>query len=97
MDPYNRIIKGFSTDFEDPQESDICINEEGGRHFEMCGKINPNLVNEKGIYLYKYENGEVVPRTEEEINIDTAALPTPPKTELEIMKETLDIIVASML
>lgn len=39
------VIKGFSDAFEKPLETDICINEKGGRHFEIDGRINPHLIN----------------------------------------------------
>lgn len=66
----NLIVKGFSTEFEEPQDSDICISETGGRHFELLGEVNPNLVTIKGVYLYKYENGKAIRRTDEEIKRD---------------------------
>lgn len=75
IDNNKRITKGFSTDFEEPQENDICINENGGRHFELLGQINPSLLNMQGVYLYKYENGEITKRTEEEIGNDINEIP----------------------
>lgn len=61
----NKIIKGFSDVFEQPQDGDICIGE-GGRHFELNGQCNPPLAD-GGVYLYKYENGEIIALTQEEI------------------------------
>ena len=61
------IIKGFSTDFEQPNNVDICICEDGGRHFELNGVINPSLFNYYGAPLYKMVDGKVVARTQEEI------------------------------
>ena len=43
LDENNYVIKGFSDAFEEPLPTDICINENGGRHFELFGEINPNL------------------------------------------------------
>lgn len=51
----DEIIKGFTTDFEEPLETDICINENGGRHFELLGEINPRLTN------YDFVNDVVIP------------------------------------
>ena len=31
------VIKGFSDIFEQPLETDVCICEDGGRHFEYRG------------------------------------------------------------
>jgi hypothetical protein len=67
LDTENRVIKGFSDAFEQPTDGDICINEQGGRHFEISGVINPPLINEAGIYLYKYVDGTVLERTADEI------------------------------
>lgn len=53
------IIKGFSDSFESPLETDICINNKGDRHFELFGKLNPQLQDETG-YFYKYIDGKVV-------------------------------------
>ncbi|MDF2510996.1 MAG: hypothetical protein K0S04_862 [Herbinix sp.] len=71
----NSIIKGVSTDFENPLETDICINEEGGRHFELNGNINPSLTDMKGCHLYRYTGREVVETTEEERTIELALSP----------------------
>ena len=49
IDTEGRIIKGFSDAFEQPIDGDICINEKGGRHFEMLGVVNPPLMNMQGI------------------------------------------------
>lgn len=68
----NVIIKGFSDAFENPQESDICITEIGGRHFELNGTTNPSLYDGL-VHLYKYVDGEVIERTEEELKIDRIA------------------------
>ena len=57
IDDINNIIRGFSDAFEQPLGSDICINEQGGRHFELPilpGQPNPPLQNEDGIHLYRY-------------------------------------------
>ena len=41
------------------------------------GEENPSLWDMDGIPLYKYEGGEVVPRTEEELADDRGVLPKP--------------------
>lgn len=60
MDLYNKhyerkdvngfVIKAFSDAFEQPQEEDICINEQGGRHY------SPDLFTE-GFPKYRYVDG----------------------------------------
>lgn len=78
LDSAGRIIKGFSSAFEHPQEGDICINEDGGYQFRLAsdGQENPPLMDMDGIPLYKYEGGAVAARSTDEIEADRAALPT---------------------
>lgn len=74
-DEAGNIVKGFSDAFEAPLETDICITKTGGRQFELLGETNPCLQSPEGIYLYKYENGEAVKKTTDEIETEIAALP----------------------
>ena len=60
------IIKGFSDAFEQPTDTDICINEYAQRHFELNNKTNPQLKDDDGFALYKYVDGEVLSATQEE-------------------------------
>ena len=81
-DELGRILRGFSDDFEQPTDaSAICINEEGGRHFEMNGVCNPGLVNGDGTPLYKFVNGEVVRRTSAELEADKPVIVPIPTIE----------------
>ena len=64
------VLRGFSTDFEQPNDGDVCINEDGGRHFEINGVINPLMTNDDGVLIYKIVNGNAVARTLEEIEAD---------------------------
>jgi hypothetical protein len=67
IDSELNIIKGFSDDFEYPLSTDICIEEDGGRQFELLGKVNPSLTsNDK--YIYKFVDDQVVMKTEEELS-----------------------------
>ena len=72
----SEIINGFSDAFRKPAESDICINEQGGYQFRLFpdGEENPQFFDGMSmIPLYKYTNGEVQQRTEEELEADRAA------------------------
>lgn len=51
-----------------------------GNYFEK------SLTDDNGIYRYKYSNGAVYEKTEEEIETEISALPKPPMTELELLK-----------
>jgi len=98
IDENKNIIYGFSTAFEQPLEADICINEDGSRHFELFGVINISLTDEKGIRLYKYTD-KVEKRTEDEIQADLDIINSKPKpkTELEILQETVDMLLLESL
>ena len=88
----NKMIRGFSDAFEQPEKDDILIAENAGRHFELDGAINPPLADEQGVALYKYEKGKVIKRTPAEIDADIALIPEPepePPSEFEILKKAL--------
>jgi len=70
LDLNNNIIYGFSDAFEQPQEGDICINENGGRHFELLGNVNPSLITQDGFYFYQYVNDNVIHNANPVISID---------------------------
>lgn len=81
VDDRGRIVDGWS-DGPHPEKDTtgaICINEEGGYQFRLHpgGEENPALWDMDGIPLYKYVGGEVLERTQEEIEADRAALPKP--------------------
>ena len=87
IDENNLIIDGFSDAFKQPKETDICINEQGGYQFRLYpnGEENPMLFEfEHTIPLYKYENKEVIRRTDKEIEEAIAAIPVPVPTPSQI-------------
>jgi hypothetical protein len=88
IDAINCIIKGFSDAFEQPGEGDICINQQGCRHFELLGQINPPLTNMSGIHLYKYTDGAVTETTEAERAAELANMQKP-VTESDTQTEYL--------
>lgn len=77
-DETGRILRGFSDDFEQPEANAMCINEDGGRHFELHGVINPPMTDYNGVPLYSFDGKKVFARTELQIKADKpAAVPTP--------------------
>lgn len=80
-DESGRILRGFSDDFEHPDSSAICINEDGGRHFELNGVVNPPMMDYNGAPLYKFDGGKVVARTQEELDADVVKAPVQPTLE----------------
>jgi hypothetical protein len=96
VDASNRITSGFSDAFEQPEETDICINQEGGRHFELLGQINPPLVDMQGCHLYKYEGGVVQGTTADEKKAELEVLPKQPES-LEEKVNNLTIALSNMI
>ncbi|MFA9462929.1 MAG: hypothetical protein ACERKN_01425 [Velocimicrobium sp.] len=84
VDENNRIMKGFSDAFEPSLKTDICINEEGGRHFELLGIVNPPLVDMKGCHLYKYIDGSITETTQKDKTDEVSSLP---RTETQEEKQ----------
>lgn len=96
VDERNRIVDGFSDAFRQPSDADICINEQGGYQFRLYpnGEENPTLFEwEHMIPLYKYENGEIVKRTMEEVEADRTAItkPEPEPTADELINALLGV------
>ena len=56
VDSNGIVTKGFSDAFEQPLETDICINKKGGRHFTIDGVVNPPLYTENGCHAYRYDS-----------------------------------------
>ena len=54
------ICKSFSTAFEQPIDGDICINENGGRHY------NRDLYRADGLYRLKWIDGKEVETTDDD-------------------------------
>lgn len=98
LDDQNRITRidgGYSISNVDT-ETWTFIDEGTGDRYNLCQShyLEKGLMTEDGIYNYKYENGEVVERTEEEIEADRQALAnivsTP--TELEQLRADVDYL-----
>lgn len=99
------IIHGFSDAFEQPIETDICINEYGGRQFRLIpdGTENPPLRDMHGVALYKWYCRIIVERTEEERHVDIAShIPLQPTVdqqrlaELTLKQAQQDMIIANL-
>ena len=75
------ILRGFSGDFEQPSANDVCICENGGRHFELNGTINPRMRDDSGVPLYNLIDGVVVERSEAERQTETTLVILAPTLE----------------
>ncbi|MDO3680647.1 hypothetical protein [Paenibacillus ehimensis] len=71
------VIHGFSSAFELPEPTDICIDQNAGRHFML------ELRNERGQYRLKYEKGALTARSQTELDAEWAARPSEPLTAEE--------------
>lgn len=72
-----RIVEGFSTAFRQPQDNDICINEQGGTLFRLFpgGEENPPLIDRPTrCHLYRYENGQIRKATDAELAAELAEI-----------------------
>jgi hypothetical protein len=97
LDNNNNITKGFTDYFEEALSTDVCIQLDAGNQFELLGMINPFLVMDYTlISLYKYIDGNVVIKTDEEIQAEIKLIPAP-KTQIELMQEQIDILSAKIL
>lgn len=96
----NRIIKTFSSAFENVQESDIVIGEGLGSQFRACKEVlseelegvadvenGLNIVDKNGLYCLKYENGVITKVSDSELKEEFNNLPKPQPTQLEVLEQ----------
>ncbi len=98
IDAESRIVLGWSDGPNRDRDTSgaICINEQGGYQFRLFpgGEENPPLYTMDGIPLYRWAGEAVVPRTEEEIAADRAAIPEPPPSPQEQLRADVDFLAA---
>lgn len=72
----------------------ICINDKGSYQFRLYpgGEENPPIYTMDGIPLYKYVDGKVIARTEDEIDDDRLAIPPAPPSLMEQLRADVDFI-----
>ena len=93
-DELGRILRGFSDDFEQPDANAICINEDGGRHFELNGVINPPMMDYNGVPLYKLDGEKVIERTKLELEADKPSVVSVPTIEERV--QTIELAVKEL-
>lgn len=90
-DEQNRITEINSSAFVADANGWTKIDEGWGDKFHHAqGNYLPKpLMDERGVYRYKLENGKTVERTQEEMDADYATRPVPatPKTNAELEAE----------
>lgn len=98
IDARGRITSGWSDGphRERDTANAICINDQGGYQFRLSpgGEENPPLYTVDGIPLYRWDGTQALPRTEDEIDADRAAIPAPPPTAQEQLRADVDFLAA---
>ena len=89
------IIHGFSDAFEQPQDGDILVLENGPRHFHLAWP--EPLTNERGQYRFRWIDGQRVERSQEELDAEWSQRPPAPPSLEERIKVTEDMILSMML
>ncbi|MFC5468403.1 hypothetical protein ACFPPD_06700 [Cohnella suwonensis] len=87
------IVYGFSSAFEEPQEGDIVIFEDGPRHFHEA--FSEPLTNDRGQFRFKW-TGQVVERSQQELDDEWAARPPASPTVEERLEATEQALLAMM-
>lgn len=80
-----------------PTDKAICFNDKGSYQLRLIingllTEENPPIRTYDGIPLYKFENGIIKSRTEEEISTDRALIPPSPPTAMEQLRADVDFI-----
>lgn len=98
VDEHARITFGWSNGPHPNRDTSdaICICKNGGYQFRLFldGEENPPLYTMDGIPLYRWDGEWVVPRSEEEIAADRAAIPAQPPSAQEQLRADVDFLAA---
>lgn len=95
-----RIIKAFSSAFEEVKKEDIAIGEGFGSQFRASKEVLSEdlqgfanienglpLLDENGIYILKYENGAISKILDEELAEEIENLPKAEKSKIQVLEE----------
>jgi len=96
LDERNRVMQidgGYSIQNVDV-DTWTYIDEGEGDRYNLCQNnyLDKLVYESHGIPQYKYVDGEIVERTQAEIDADIAAIPTPTPTQEEKNKANIDYI-----
>ena len=80
-----KVIKVFSTCFEEPNDDDIFIKSGSGDPYTHVGYYQ--IFNMDGTHKYCIDNGEMRECTAEEIEAEKATFPAPPPTTEERLEQ----------
>jgi hypothetical protein len=88
------IIHGFSGAFEQPQDGDILICEDGPRHFHEA--FPDPLQNERGQFRFRWQDGQIVERSQQELDDEWAQRPPAPPTLQQRVEAAEQALIALM-
>jgi hypothetical protein len=95
LDENDSIVKTFSDALEAPTETDICINEQGGRQFELNGEFNPPIRNIKGQPIYKWDGSKAIKWTEAELD-SLYPVPAAEPDRLTVLEQSSAVTAATL-
>lgn len=77
----------------------VAYNTKGSYQMRLYpdGEENPSIWTMDGIPMYKYIDGEITPRTSEEIEDERAKLPPAPPSEMEQLRADVDFALAMIM
>ena len=90
------VVDVNSSGFLSDAEGWMQIDDGSGDRFYLAqgNYFSDELMDERGVYRYKLEDGKTVKRTQEEMDADVAELPEEPswQEEAEDMREALALL-----
>lgn len=88
LDADNNVIDGYTSAFPGfAQDGDICILEDGPRHFQEAWP--EQLRNNNGQTVFKWIKGKRVQRPQAELDSELAARPPDPPSEMDMLGQQL--------
>ena len=90
----NDVIHGFSDAFETPEPGDILVLENGPRHFQEA--FPESLRNERGQFRFRWQDGQIVERSQQELDDEWAQRPPAPPTLQQRVEAAEQALIALM-
>lgn len=90
IDRTNIVIHGYSDAFEQPQQGDVQLAGEFGRHFQI------QIMTDRGQFKYNLIDGVITERNQAELDTEWEHRPKPPPTiedKISLMQAALDDLI----
>lgn len=93
IDGNNNVIEVNSSTFLKDITSWVEVDEGDGDRYShaQSNYLDKPLMNDFGIYLYKY-TGEIVEKTEGEMQAEIANIPPPPPDQLQVLESEISML-----